>query len=217
MTDAAGVLGQIAALSPYFAVGTGPVPDERWQPTATLRDPLTRDALIAETAERMGITEARVAASTVYFGYAARLWSVAVGSVVVSGRCVGLDPERLLWRAEGGTLLLHLADPQFGSSPVAEVLDGQVEPLIASWRSVVAPGAMWGNTASALIGVTQVAGEPARSHVEALLAEPRLRSALDPSTGRRRSCCLFYRTPGGGVCGDCPFPSPPMDAPHRPR
>jgi ferric iron reductase protein FhuF len=22
---------------------------------------------------------------------------------------------------------------------------------------------------------------------------------------RRRSCCLFYRLPGGGTCGDCPL------------
>ncbi|MBM7459579.1 (2Fe-2S)-binding protein [Rhodococcus coprophilus] len=217
MTDAAGVLERIASLSPFFAVGTGPVPDGRWQPTTTLRDPLTRDALIAATAERMGITEARVAASTLHLGYAARLWSVAVGSVAVSGRCIGLEPERLLWKTEGGTLLLHLPDPQFGASPSAEVLDGQIEPLITAWGSVLAPGAMWGNTASALTGVVQVVGDPAIPHVEALLAEPRLRAALDPSTRRRRSCCLFYRTPGGGVCGDCPFPSPPADAPRHRR
>src|SRR2546423_754961 len=24
-------------------------------------------------------------------------------------------------------------------------------------------------------------------------------------TFRRRSCCLFYRLPGGGTCGDCPL------------
>jgi hypothetical protein len=23
---------------------------------------------------------------------------------------------------------------------------------------------------------------------------------------RRRSCCLYYRLPGGGYCGDCPLP-----------
>ncbi|WP_057136207.1 (2Fe-2S)-binding protein [Mycobacterium tuberculosis] len=24
-------------------------------------------------------------------------------------------------------------------------------------------------------------------------------------TFRRRSCCLFYRVPAGGKCGDCPL------------
>ncbi len=36
-----------------------------------------------------------------------------------------------------------------------------------------------------------------------------------PCTGsafRRRSCCLYYRVPGGGLCGDCCF-----DREHRPR
>ena len=41
------------------------------------------------------------------------------------------------------------------------------------------------------------------------LADPLLRgsgtlTACDPGF-IRRSCCLYYRTPGGGLCGDCPL------------
>jgi ferric iron reductase protein FhuF len=28
-------------------------------------------------------------------------------------------------------------------------------------------------------------------------------------TFRRQSCCLYYRLPGGGLCGDCCFQRPP--------
>ena len=31
---------------------------------------------------------------------------------------------------------------------------------------------------------------------------------------RRRSCCLYYRVPGGGVCGDCCFLRPPRSSPR---
>ncbi|WP_333777997.1 (2Fe-2S)-binding protein [Streptomyces sp. IBSBF 3136] len=45
-------------------------------------------------------------------------------------------------------------------------------------------------------------------------------TASDRATGtrtvaafRRRSCCLYYRVPGGGVCGDCCFSRPPGSSP----
>lgn len=145
------------------------MPDRPWQTTAALRERAVRDDLVAATAVWMGVAETRVAAPTLFFGYAARLWSVAVGSVVVAGCCVSLDIEELLWSSESGALSLHLEHPRFGGPADAEVLDGQLAPLIA---------------------------------------------ALDPASGRRRSCCLFYRTGSGGVCDDCPFPTAPLVKEH---
>jgi hypothetical protein len=205
--DAAAVLERIAALSPYFSVSTGPVPDGRWRPTSALRDREFRDSLVSDTAQRMRSEETRVAASTFFFGYAARLWSVALGSVVDSGQCVRLDPSTLLWCNDEG-LRLHIVDPDFGTA-TDEILDGQLEPLIDAWSDIVAPGLMWGNSASALIGAGRVIGDAAQVHIDILLNDPRLVDAIVRSTGRRRSCCLYYRAPGGGVCGDCVFPSPP--------
>lgn len=207
MSDAVEVLERIAVWSPYFRVGTGPI-DDAWRATFELRDPATRDDLVAAMAVRMGTDEPRVAASTLFFGYVARLWSVAVGSVTDSGRCVRLDPEQVLWRDDAG-LSLHIVAPQFGDDAAVEVLDRQVEPLVDAWRDVVAPGLMWGNATSALIGAGRVIGPAARPLVDALLADARLVPTIDRSTGRRRSCCLYYRTPSGGVCGDCVFPAPP--------
>ena len=34
-------------------------------------------------------------------------------------------------------------------------------------------------------------------------------------TFRRRSCCLYYRVPGGGLCGDCCLDRPPGREPRR--
>lgn len=210
MPDPVEALERITSWSSYFRVGTGPV-DDSWRPTSELRDPATRDVLVRTVSERMNTGEARVAASTLFFGYVARLWSVAVGTVTATGRCVRLDPDQLLWRDDAG-LQLHLVTPAFGGDPAAEVLDNQIEPLIDAWRPIVAPGALWGNTASALIGAGRVIGDAARPHVDALLQDPRLVHTIDRSTGRRRSCCLYYRTPTGGVCGDCVFPTPPRSA-----
>ncbi|KSZ60789.1 hypothetical protein Z045_02955 [Rhodococcus pyridinivorans KG-16] len=207
MSEVAGMLERIGAWGPYFRMSTGPV-DDTWRPTSDLRDPAVRDALVATTAARMGTDEMRVAASTFFFGYVARLWSVAVGSVVDSGRCVRLDPEQLLWRDDAG-LQLHIVDPEFGGEAAVEVLDVQVEPLVDAWSGVVASGLLWGNTVSALVGTAQMIGSDARPHVDALLSDPRLADALDPTTGRRRSCCLYYRTLTGGLCGDCFLLTPP--------
>ncbi|WP_455750299.1 (2Fe-2S)-binding protein [Rhodococcus pyridinivorans] len=209
MSDAIGVLERIAVWSPYFRVSTGPA-DDRWRPTADLADPATRDALVVDTAARMDTDEPRVAASTLFFGYVARVWSVAIGSVVDSGRCIRLDPEQLLWRNDAG-LHLHITEPGFGDDIVTEVLDRQIEPLVHAWRDVVAAGLLWGNAASALIGAGRVIGSDAQPLVDDLLSDPRLADTVDPATGRRRSCCLYYRTPTGGVCGDCVFPTPPDD------
>jgi len=82
-----------------------------------------------------------------------------------------------------------------------------------------ASGLLWGNAASALVGAVRQlgphgAGARARALAAELLAHPLLEGALDPRTLRRRSCCLYYRLPGGGVCGDCCFTRAPRSSPR---
>jgi hypothetical protein len=85
----------------------------------------------------------------------------------------------------------------------------------------LAAGLLRGNAASALIGALSVlttarpelAGQ-AGQLAQALLRTSYLRQAgtlndTEPMTFRRRSCCLYYRVPGGGLCGDCCFRRPP--------
>lgn len=78
---------------------------------------------------------------------------------------------------------------------------------------------LWGNAGSALSGALRQLVARARSHrrpdvaarARALVAElfdhPDLRDTGAPHdvAFRRRSCCLYYRTPAGGLCGDCVF------------
>jgi len=123
---------------------------------------------------------------------------------------VSLGDQELLWCNESGSFRLHIRQPRFGGPAELEVLDGQLAPLIDAWRDIVAPGLLWGNAASALRGTGEVLDAEADAITAPLFCDPRLGAALDPESGRRRSCCLFYRTPSGGVCGDCPFPASPL-------
>jgi FhuF 2Fe-2S C-terminal domain len=101
------------------------------------------------------------------------------------------------------------------------IIQGTVGPLAgtvaASFR--LSRQVLWGNVASALAGA---AGVLAGRYPERAGAAGRLTAAVlatgplagtgdlvqpDPRQSRRflvrRNCCLFYRVPGGGLCGDC--------------
>jgi len=96
------------------------------------------------------------------------------------------------------------------ASPVADVFQGlfRLSPLV-----------LRGNIASALAGAAaRLAGSfPDRAETVAqltarMLARQPLRGAgelVQPDTSQPRrflircSCCLYYRVPGGGTCGDC--------------
>jgi ferric iron reductase protein FhuF len=82
---------------------------------------------------------------------------------------------------------------------------------------------LWGNVASSLAGALTMLGaaRPDRRATAAglvgdLVARGTLAGAgdLDPAgpTFVRRSCCLFYRIPGAGICGDCVLDEAPARA-----
>jgi hypothetical protein len=99
------------------------------------------------------------------------------------------------------------------------VVGQHLEPLASGLAVKIAPGLLRGNAAAAMTAALRVlvAAHPevaaqARAVAQALLATGTLRGTGE-LTGpglefRRRSCCLFYRVPGGGLCGDCPLPGP---------
>ncbi|MFE6332104.1 (2Fe-2S)-binding protein [Streptomyces sp. NPDC057798] len=172
--------------------------------------------------------ELRVAASVAQQGLAARLWSVALGCAVLYGRLPDLDPGLLRWNPDAGApddLWLAEVRPAPGDAADA-VVRAHLEPLTAlvHARYRVAEGLLWGNAASALAGAARQLERWAREHgrteaavrtralTAGLLTHPRLAGTLDGG-GRRRSCCLYYRVPGGGVCGDCCFTRPPRPSP----
>jgi ABC-type cobalamin/Fe3+-siderophores transport system ATPase subunit len=215
---AVAALADIRDVSSYFVLGTGPLNDG-WRPVSDLyRDP----ALLAETVDRirarMDVTEQRVAASTFFLGFAARLWSIGVGAAVGHGMVVDLPPERLLFREVDGQIALHLEHPEarryddLATALADMVIDRHLTPLSVALRRLgpISEGLLRGNSASALLGAARVfdsnratasGWELARN----LCNDPRLNGAVDfDETGyRRNSCCLYYRTPRGGLCGDC--------------
>lgn len=83
----------------FFALRTAPVPEGGHHALARLYAgedaPLT--GRIDTVAARLGTTERRVAASVAHLGLAARLWSTALGSAVVSGGVPALRAEDLHW------------------------------------------------------------------------------------------------------------------------
>jgi hypothetical protein len=211
------VLRDAAALGPYFAVTTDPAEeaDPTWRPLAGL-DAESLRGLIGGYARRLGTGEERVAASILFQGLAARLWSPVVAAAVHG---VVPDLARLHWRwAPGAPIALWLPDPggRHAGDPAGlvrrTVVDGHLRRLAGTVRRVVpiAEGLLWGNAASALagtLGARTVRPGPHADLVRRLLAMEPLTGtgALGPGHAFvRRSCCLYYRVPPGGEkCGDC--------------
>ncbi|MCO5973674.1 (2Fe-2S)-binding protein [Actinoallomurus soli] len=221
-------LAEAAGIGPYFAVDTDPgIADHPlWRPLTALYGPALPapygPALpdqIANVRVRLGTTEERVAASLFFQGVAGRLWSPALATAVLHGRVPGLDPAGTYWRAAspGPVVLAAPGAPALPGDAAAlrrVIVDGHLVPLVRAVRAVtpVAEGLLWGNAASALVGALTVltmarpgSSAAASRLVGELLATPPLRAAgdLGPYGFRRRSCCLYYRVPGGGKCADC--------------
>ncbi|MEV5999308.1 (2Fe-2S)-binding protein [Streptomyces griseomycini] len=198
-------------------------------------DPL--DARVRRVAHALRTPEARVAASVAQQGLAARLWSVALGCAALHGSVPDLAPGLLRWDPDGSApddLWLTEVRPRGAdATTIADlVLHGHLEPLAVALRSRhrLAPGLLRGNAASALAGAARERDRWGRGHgrtdvgaraaglAAELLTHPLLAGAgtLTGTAFRRRSCCLYYRVPGGGVCGDCCFPRPPRSSPRAP-
>ncbi|MGN5631666.1 (2Fe-2S)-binding protein [Streptomyces sp. AC154] len=221
-----------ASVSVFFALGAAPSQGEGHRALTRLyaggTEPLT--SRIDTVAERLGTTERRVAASVAQLGLAARLWSCALGPAALSGRFPDLRPENLHWdprRPAPEDLWTDSAELLPGTAArIRDVVQyGHLEPLAAAIRrdTAVSSRLLWGNAGSALAGTVRQLTGWARTHgrpdvaarTRTLAAElfdhHELRdTGAPPGPGfRRNTCCLYYRVPGGGLCGDCVFDSAP--------
>ncbi|MCQ9135744.1 (2Fe-2S)-binding protein [Streptomyces hilarionis] len=198
-------------------------------------DPLT--FRVRKVVRALRAPEDRVGASVAQQGLAARLWSVALGCAVLYGGVPDLAPELLRWDPDGAApddlWLTRVRPLPADAATVARVVvDGHLEPLGAALRArgPVAAGLLRGNAGSALAATARLLeqwaranGRPevdarARALTAELLTHPYLEGAgvLTGAHYRRRSCCLYYRAPGGGLCGDCCFTRPPRSSPRAP-
>ncbi|WP_221327770.1 (2Fe-2S)-binding protein [Actinoplanes sp. L3-i22] len=184
--------------------------------------------------------EERAVASITFLGLASRLLSPLLGAAAAGQALPVPAISRLWWRpVPGGPIPIAYRDltsiPCAGepSHVIADRLTetatfGLVQPLLEVFRSrfALSPHVLWGNVASALGGAAGMIADLTPEHaaraaeiVEATLCRPPLRATADlirPDPGRerwflvRRNCCLYYRVPGGGTCGDCVL-TPPED------
>jgi siderophore-iron reductase FhuF len=216
-------LGRAGAGNPLLGMGTG-----TGTPAGSLiADRDTARRLVDDVDAWLGHPERRVAASLTVLGYAARLVGPTLAVLLREGILLDAEPARVHYAYAPGTgFTLTMPEPAGWHAPRAALLaawcdtvvDAHLAPVIQAVRAVVpvAAGLLWGNVASGLTGALgALAGAvPLAERHEAglaLLDHGPLRDSgrLDVHSGRlrfrRRSCCLFYRLPGGGTCGDCPL------------
>ncbi|MFI9743054.1 (2Fe-2S)-binding protein [Streptomyces sp. NPDC052494] len=188
--------------------------------------PLT--ARVDRVAARLRAPERRVGASVAHLGLAARLWSTALGPAALYGRFPDLAPDELYW---DGALTSpddlwwagSATRPATVEALREAVQEAHLVPLHAALRrdGRISPRLLWGNAGSALAGALRELTRWARAHdrpeaaeraaalVSGLLDDPDLAGTVRGPRLRRSSCCLYYRCPGGGLCGDCVFDHAP--------
>jgi iron complex transport system ATP-binding protein len=220
-------LAETSRINPYFAIGTGPV-DNGWSPVRQLyTDPELLDGIVARVQARLGAAEPRVAASIFFLGYAARLWSIGIGAVAGHQLLPALGADELLFGEFGGQIALHVVRPvawrgaDLAARLADAVLDTHLAPLAAALQQLtgISPELLRGNAASALLGAAREhdryraadSNGPAWQLAHSLCGDERLFNTIcfGDIDYRRTTCCLYYRTPGGGLCGDCVFTQMP--------
>lgn len=225
VTEALADAGRVGG---FFLLGTGPA-GPGWRPW---RDLLLDEESLLGHVERVRTAlggpdrvPERVAASILVQSLAARTVSAPLATAAMHGVTPVLTPESLWWRVDETGWALRLPAPAGvrldGAAPLAGVFEDVLAPLVVGVRRrvPVSRRVLHGNVAAALAGAKRVLGaaRPRLAGAVAELTRDALRhpmltgtGVLEPPAGpdvgwsfRRRSCCLYYRVPGGGTCADC--------------
>ncbi|MCV7257981.1 ATP-binding cassette domain-containing protein [Mycobacterium shimoidei] len=218
---ATALLDELSRVSSYFTLTTGPV-DQGWRPVGQLyTDTAVLRGIVDRLQARIDAAERRVAASTFFLGFAARLWSIGLGALATGRLLLDLTPEHLMFSETDGEIHLHVEHPVAWEGDALEplltdmVLATHLDPLAAALRRLTPTSAklLRGNAASALLGAGGVLGGEATALARRLCADERLADAVvfTGATYRRTSCCLYYRASRGGLCGDCVLTRPPPE------
>jgi ferric iron reductase protein FhuF len=219
-----------AQLGPFFHVGARPGPG--WASWAALSaDPELLGRRAAEVRAVLAAgpgnpeVEPAVVASLVHLGLVARLVSPLLGAALLTGvlpvapvehvhvRLAGANPIPLAVAATSAAVVGSAAElaAAFDRSWLVPVIEPLTRTVRARWT--VSRQVLDGNVASAVAGALRMAptARPELAGRADATLDALLRSGPLAGTGRRRSdgsfvrrsCCLFYRVPGGGTCGDC--------------
>ena len=229
-SDGTTLLSATATLGGYFAIGAQGADEGSHLATlmhaATLTTFIdrTRSAIAASTASDASRIPRRLAASSFQLNVVSRLISPVIGATVLGAAVPLFTPESVRWLAtEGHSPQFQTVNVECVSAPTpiraAELIsDSLLTTVVGPLNEALKTSASlsdrvsWGNTISAANGAVTVMAmsrpdlEPSgRALVRALLDVGPLRDTGDVDGGRfvRRSCCLFYQAPSGGLCGDC--------------
>lgn len=187
----------------------------------------------AAIASRAGLSpddvEERACASIHFLGLASRVLAPAVGAGALSALVPDVGPDEISWRrVDGGPVPMSWASatghPVTSAAQAAARLDSGmlsrvITPLVQTFATSfqLSRQVLWGNAASALAGAAGMLGHTGqRLQIDPVeIVHAAMRTGALAGTGGYRvtdagaqvfvrdSCCLFYRIPGGGTCGDC--------------
>ena len=230
-----------AGVGPFFVLDRW-APGAGWRPLSELvesPDVLVERVSAAREmlAERSRVTvdeiEERATASIVFLGLAARLVSPAFACAALADRVPDLRFDGLWWKpVVGGPWPMARSSSDSGApaGDLAADLDAKVlRPIVAPVLEAfgrtfaVSSQVLWGNVASSLAGALTMlrTARPDRADVATQIVGQLLEHGTLAGTGDldpaglsfvRRSCCLFYRVPGAGICGDCVLDDVPGSA-----
>lgn len=217
------------ALGDYFALpepGSGD-----WQGMSALIRPATVVEFVDRTRAAIAASAdcdtqdipIRVAASSFQLGVAARLLSPPIGAATCFSAVPLITADAVTWEMNGHSPRFAMTDPEWITAQSAQTAAAAISrsvvatilgPLNEMLRSVTALSTQvtWGNVMSAANGAVTVMAmsrpereSRGRSLVAALMNTGQLAGSGGFVHGRfmRRSCCLFYLSPGSGLCGDC--------------
>jgi hypothetical protein len=221
-------LAAAGRIGPYFAwsprgdtAGLADIAEMSDPATMVARVEAARGLLARMGGLRPADLDERVVASTVFLGLASRLVSPPLAAAALGG--VVPLPGRLWWRpVPSGPIPIFydtVADGTVDALP--ELLLTLAGPVLETFRTrfALSPQVLWGNVASALGGAHTMITDGSPAHAarsaelvgDLLSREPLAGMATlhrpDPARERwflvRNNCCLYYRIPGGGTCGDC--------------
>lgn len=203
-------------LGPFFSLQRT-TDDARWLPLRALYDGPALDERVRYVGDVLGRmtgadVELRVAASTMSLGLFARLVAPLLGAAALGIPLPALGLDATFWQpVQGGPWPLALTGPLVTPDPPA-ALDEVVFPIadVVAERFSLSAQIARGNVASGVFGAVRMIrtarpdlAATARALGQSLLAGPLAGTGALDAEFVRSTCCLYYRIPGGGYCGDC--------------
>jgi ferric iron reductase protein FhuF len=233
MTEAVDVVGRLTATVDYLRIATGDDRERDWVSCSPLvTDPDALLDLVRATAAGRGTDRDDVATSLFVQGYAFRVASIAIGSWVVAGEVIDVDPRSMdiaIGRHRPNAVRLRAPSLVAADQPLRALhetlVEGHLAGLVATAHAScrVGEALLWANVAAACASSFGAFVEPLadrrlelREGIESFFAAAR------PELGRggsvvpvgdrwaweRNACCLWYQTDGGSRCEDCSLWSP---------